>query len=219
MDVQIPATVAEAPLPVSYEDAKAALAKCAATDEVAEWEAKAVALATYARMMQDKTLLNTALRIRGRAVKRFGELYEKLVPAKPGPKPDGVVPFPVGQGTKQSEKGVATDKQVAMASNVAAIPAAEFEALIESPNPPSKTALSQIGAAAKQAAKPAPDPQTWLKGRTPEQFNTAMTFTAAVERFAKDLAAWDPNSIKLDDGQAKRVEIALERIDTFFGEW
>src|SRR5262245_7890839 len=67
-------------LPEAYESAKRALAECERIDECQEWADKMSALASYARQAEDETLLRTAMRIRGRALRRAGELL-KIVSA------------------------------------------------------------------------------------------------------------------------------------------
>ena len=70
--------MASARLPQSYEAAKRALAACERLDECKTWADKMAALASYARQVEDDTLLKTAIRIHGRALRRVGELLEEF---------------------------------------------------------------------------------------------------------------------------------------------
>ena len=49
-------SVKNAPLPVKYEHARAALAECQSVDECQTWAKKAEALASYARQADDDSL-------------------------------------------------------------------------------------------------------------------------------------------------------------------
>jgi hypothetical protein len=71
-------TISGAKLPASYEDARKALAKCEAVDECKDWADKAAALASYGRQVKDETLVQTADRIRARAMRRAGELLKEV---------------------------------------------------------------------------------------------------------------------------------------------
>ena len=74
--------IAKAPLPVVYTAAQQALAECYAIDECKAWADKAAALESYARQSDDETLLNLAKRIKGRAIRRCGELLRDVEGAK-----------------------------------------------------------------------------------------------------------------------------------------
>jgi hypothetical protein len=76
-DVTALSTV-NAQLPQSYERAKEALSTCSSIDECKDWSDKAMALASYARQADDKTLENYAIRIRSRAIRRAGELLKQF---------------------------------------------------------------------------------------------------------------------------------------------
>lgn len=71
-----PADWQRARLPDLYLAAKTALSNCNRVDEVLEWKRRAEAFAAYYRMAQDQSLRNLAVRIRLRAIRRCGELYE-----------------------------------------------------------------------------------------------------------------------------------------------
>ena len=71
-------------LPDIYVNAKSALSECARIDECKDWADKAAALASYARMANDDSLLKHARRIQARAVRRMGELLKQVDPGKGG---------------------------------------------------------------------------------------------------------------------------------------
>jgi hypothetical protein len=68
----------KAKLPGNYTAAKQAVAQCVRVDECKRWADKAVALAAYARQSRDKKLLNDAQRIQNRALRRGGELLQRV---------------------------------------------------------------------------------------------------------------------------------------------
>ena len=85
MKANLPAipNAANAPLPEKYQEARQALAECSEIDECKDWASKARALASYARQMDDDTLLNFAKRIQARAMRRAGKLIKEF---QTGPK-------------------------------------------------------------------------------------------------------------------------------------
>lgn len=134
--------ISAARLPAAYEHAKAALAACCSVDECKDWSDKAEALASYARQSEDDTLFRHAMRIRGRAIRRCGELLKTF--QNQGKRTDllhsGVVS---SQREAAAQAGMSTHQE-ADAVRVANIPLEDFEAAIESDNPPT---LSQLAAA------------------------------------------------------------------------
>ena len=74
--------VDNARLPVSYQNATAALQQCCLVDECWEWQSRAEALSSYARQTKDLQLLAMAPRIRLRAFRRCGELLKEIAPAQ-----------------------------------------------------------------------------------------------------------------------------------------
>jgi hypothetical protein len=60
---KLPAVRSEAPLPITYTEARAALERCERVDECAEWADRAGALASYARQARDRELEAMAKRI------------------------------------------------------------------------------------------------------------------------------------------------------------
>jgi hypothetical protein len=177
--------VKTAKLPVSYETAKAALANCARIDECAEWASKAEAIASYARQAEDETLLNTATRIKARAIQRCGQLLKAIAPAKGANQNirGGAPPNVVTRASAAREAGLSKDQQK-QAQRVASIPKDTFEKLVESPKPPTVTALAGLG------KKPAPPPKAaastaHLKGRDPKEFAASTQVQGSLRLFAE----------------------------------
>lgn len=199
--------VADAPLPKVYEGARTALAECNRIDECQSWADKAAALASYARQANDDSLLTLAQRIQGRAVRRAGELLKQVKPARGANQniQDGAVPKVMTRELAALEAGM-SERQRKTALRVAAVPADEFEAAIESPNPPTITEIAEAGRK-KQ-------PITPLGGRSASQFNQALHFVALVRRYADALSAQGLAVVDcLDDGERAEVRRHIARID------
>lgn len=130
-------------LPIIYEQARNALAKCANIDECKDWADKASALASYAKQADDVTLENNAKRIKARAVDRMGELMAEI-PEQPGKRTD-LEPGRYASTRSEvcREAGISKDQQ-ATAMRVHAVPRDEFEARVESNNPPTITELASL---------------------------------------------------------------------------
>jgi hypothetical protein len=75
---QVAKADAGARLPAVYEQAVIALTECASIDECKDWADKAAAIASYSKQAGDQRLLNFAMRIKGRAVQRAGELMKEF---------------------------------------------------------------------------------------------------------------------------------------------
>jgi len=162
-------TKTEGKLPEMYSAAKTALAKCARIDECKLWADKMEALASYARQQEDEDLLNYANRIKARAYRRAGEVFESIPVAK-GRRPpnDGIGGDASPNFTRKEaakEAGMSPD-QAKTAIRVNRVPADEFEEAVESDDPPTVTALAQRG----KATKPKED---ILRGRDPADFKQA----------------------------------------------
>jgi hypothetical protein len=207
--MNLPANISAARMPQTYENARVALAECQQVDECKDWADKAAALASYARQADDDQLERMAARIRARAIRRAGELLKQIEPA-PNQHVAGV-----GAHTSRSdaarEAGMSKHQQV-QATRIAAIPEHDFDDQVESPTPPTLTQLAQQGI---QRRDPPPQPETWLQGRDPKQFNKALHFTALVTEYAADLARSGAVEIipHLDDGQRMKLRTALRQID------
>jgi hypothetical protein len=152
-------------LPVNYKQACDAVQKCERIDECKDWADKSAALAAYAKQADDDTLYTAAMRIKGRAIRRAGELLKEIDtpkgrPEKPG---DGSRLLRTREQIEQSS-GLSPDQQK-QALRVAAIPARTFEKLIEADRPPTITELARHG------TKPS---TTHLAGRDPKEFNASI---------------------------------------------
>jgi len=187
--------VSNARLPVSYERAREALAKCSRVDECAEWAAKAEAIASYARQADDDTLMNTAQRIKARAIRRCGELL-KEIPAAKGqrsdlqprggapPKSNGhangarqpSLPIPMSPRTEVARAAGLSADQQKQAMRVAALPAKTFEAAVEALKPATVTELAERGKRPSTAH---------LKGRDPKEYAASTRAQGALREFVE----------------------------------
>ena len=134
--------VRNAPLPKRYEAAKGALAACQRVDECKDWADKAVALASYARQADDDTLHKTAIRIQARAIRRCGQLLESANKGVGPPKKNRGGAPPITQRRAAAQAGMSKDQEKT-ARRLAKMPEDEFEAAVESDNPPTVTTLSR----------------------------------------------------------------------------
>jgi hypothetical protein len=98
-----------------------------------------------------QAVLEKADRIQGRAIQRCGELIEQIPPAKPGPKLDRGTPTELEPDRAAPtrfdaarEAGLSRDQAVT-AIRVARVPKPEFEATVESDNPPTVTQQLALG--------------------------------------------------------------------------
>ncbi len=164
-------------LPRTYEAAKVALSNCARIDECKDWSDKAAALASYARQAEDDNLERMATRIRGRAIRRAGELLGQVTPATGAHLKSGGAPT-LSRKQAATDAGMSRD-QMHTALRVAKVPADEFERQVESENPPTISALADQGT--KKKTRPILD----LNGRDPSEFNRAMHFVGDVKQATK----------------------------------
>ncbi len=148
VDTQLPAQFASlaktAPLPQNYVEAKRAIAECERLDECADWADKAAAIASYARQADDLELEICARRIRLRAFRRCGELL-KTFDARGGDrgKPVSALDFARHSRAVVARDAGLSEHKARAAVNIANIPAADFEAAVESNRPPGTTLLAQ----------------------------------------------------------------------------
>jgi hypothetical protein len=123
-DMSLP-TIETARLPATYENAKKSLAECVQVDECQTWADKAAALASYARQAGDDSMRKLAERIQARAIRREGELFRQIAPAKGGRPPEtrGPASPSLSRIGAAREAGISPD-QMKTAIRVANIPAA-----------------------------------------------------------------------------------------------
>ncbi len=137
-------TVANAPLPATYEAAKKALAACASIDECQDWANKAEAMASYAKQAKDEALRKMCDRIQGRAKRRLGDLL-KLYDARGNySEKEGALLFTPSRTEAASAAGV-SEHQRKQAIRISNISETEFEAAIESDEPTTVTKLAEMG--------------------------------------------------------------------------
>ena len=141
--------IANAKLPRGYENALIALSVCADLDECKDWADRMLALASYARQSEDATLQRLAEKIRARAIRRCGELLREIKTTPGRPRKGGDAPT---KSSAARDAGLSRDQKV-QALRVAAVDEDEFERLVESDNPPTVTALADLG---RMRRSPAP---------------------------------------------------------------
>jgi hypothetical protein len=150
-------SIEAAELPVNYARATEALATCERIDECKDWADKMAALASYAKQADDDTLHKLATRISARAIRRCGELLKTF--QSPGGRPSktsGDAPTSFTQRQAADAAGLSKDQEV-QAVRVANVPTAEFEAAVESDDPPTVTRLAELGTKTKPAAEKFPE--------------------------------------------------------------
>lgn len=175
--------IKDAKLPRSYERARQALAKCEEIDECKGWADRYAAMASYAKQADDKTLERMALKIRGRAVRRCGELLEEIEPREVGrPAKNKEGAQPISRAEAAAGAGL-SPHQAKQALRVAAIPEEDFEAVIESEDPPTVEKLAKAGGEYRKAAAP-PRPQSTahLRGATADEYSFGTQIFGALSR-------------------------------------
>lgn len=209
-----------AKLPPNYERAMVALERCVAVDECKEWADKAAALASYARQADEDDLYKNAMRIKGRAIRRMGELAKALESAQ-GKRSD--LELRAGKSPKLSERDAVTKaagltpKQVKTAMQVASIPKREFERLIEADAPPTVTELAKLG------TKPVQRSASHLNGRDAAEFSDAIKVRGRLRDLATICESVAPTSAVRGSadydhpkmrGWSKTIGAWLERLDS-----
>lgn len=196
-------TVANAPLPLAYESAKAMLIECVRIDECQGWADKAQALASYARQAKEDELRKMADRIQARAVQRAGELLKELDGR--GDHRRTVGTHGSSQRDAAAEAGMSEHQQL-QAVRVANVPEIVFVAAVESDDPPTVTQLAEQG----KKTRPLID----LQGRDPEDFKLVTNVWGELGRMAEMAASIDVDRVPLgvlpDDDVQKQM---IERID------
>lgn len=139
-------SIADAKIPQTYAAAKAALSECSRVDECQTWANKAEALASYAKQAHDDVLRRMAERIHARAIRRCGELLGAIEPAKNQHDAENRASrgAPTSRNDAAKAAGMSRD-QKHTALRVANVPEPEFEEAVESPEPPTVTALAERG--------------------------------------------------------------------------
>ena len=197
-------SIANAKLPVLYEEAHAALAKCQKVDECRDWANKAEALASYAKQAKNHELRKMAERIQARAIRRCGALLREIEDGQ-GARSDLLG---AGADPKLSRAQAARDAgmsrhQKRTALRVANVPEDEFEALVESDDPPTVTALSEKGTR----------PITDLEGRDPDEYLQTTYALGMLRHCAEFAEEHDPAAIARGALPSEHVKMAA-LIDT-----
>jgi hypothetical protein len=117
-------------------------------DGCAEWDNKAVAIASYARQADDLELENFARRIRLRATRRMGELL-KQYDARGGDHSKDREVLKFDDPARRSRAAVAAQANISrhktnMAVSIANIPEDDFQKVVESNHPPGANLLAQL---------------------------------------------------------------------------
>jgi hypothetical protein len=183
--------VSDARLPATYEQAKTALAQCSRIDECQEWANKAEALASYARQADDDSLRKMADRIQARAIRRCGELLKQFDGrGRPEENKEGTRPD-YSQAHAARDAGLSAHQQKT-AVRVANVPAEQFEAAVESGEPPTVTALAEMGKQSRVAPSSEPPAATASPITAPAGFKQATHLIGVVRDFAAFCQQNDP---------------------------
>jgi len=135
-------------MPLNYEAAKNAIAKCARIDECKQWEDQAVALTAYAKQIKDKDLEQAVRRIKVRAKVRMGELLTKMEARHGGWQlPNGQMTNKRGLSPRY-RAGLEADigrRGINEAVSMARVPVSERERRIETTPPITTRQLADLG--------------------------------------------------------------------------
>ena len=188
LDRDVLPSVATAPLPATYEAAKRALEQCVQLDECKMWANKAEALASYARQANDDALLKMSMRVQARAIDQCGKLLKEIPTGAGGARRSEDVKNGGGGNFESPRVRAARDagiseRQQATAIQVHKVPRDQFEQLVESDNPPTVTALAELGTKHR-------DPG-YLKGREPDDFAAATPFISLPKEFLEEASSFD----------------------------
>jgi hypothetical protein len=149
------------PLPQLYQKARNALAECQSIDECKDWSDKAAALASYAKQAEDGELERMAVRIRSRAIRRMGELLKQFDGRNgqnlPDAKSTATDTFSLSQKQIAQQAGL-SKRQKDTAVRVASIPQTDFDAEVESENPPTISTLAKLGIQSRPVKQGADEP-------------------------------------------------------------
>jgi len=202
--------VRNAKLPAVYVEAQKALAACQKIDECKAWADKAAAIASYAKQAQDQTLMDTATRIKARAIRRCGEILKEMKKSQGErtDRPKGGAP-PRSRRARAQAAGLSRDQE-RDALRVASIPQKDFERAVESNSPPTLTALSEAGK--REAAN-----REYLTSPKPPGFKHATALLGTLRDFTEFCNKADAALVAeaLSKREAKRVLRDMETITTW----
>ena len=182
-------------LPATYEQARAALQKCARVDECKEWADKARAVATYAKMADDESLFRLATKIKARAIRRMGVLINEIKPARGGQRGNAAMGprVPIGKTREIIAKAAGlSPAQRKQAQRISNLSEKEFEKAMDAPSGPATLkALANRG----KKSKPRKPPSTaHLQGRDPAEYNAAIHLFGAMDRFIDQIGKVTPKA-------------------------
>lgn len=181
-------SIRNATLPEKYEAAKAALKECERIDECKNWQDMAAAMASYAKQSADKTMENTAMRIRARAIQRCGELLREFEKVQGKHSKRGQRPRLESPRQKAAKDAGLKPQQAKDALRIANIPKASFEEQVESDNPPSIKDLAKQGTAKRHLT---PREAFERTGMTQKVFQAGMHLRGDVRQFASSIQKYN----------------------------
>lgn len=151
-------------LPTNYVAARQALAACTRVDECKRWADKALALASYAKQINDPSLEAMAQRIRNRAVERGGELLEQVKPARGGDRGNAATGGrpPFASRKAAAEAAGLSQHQAKEMLRVAKVPKDQFEEMTERAKPATIEELAEIGKRKTERIRPEPHRAEWI---------------------------------------------------------
>jgi hypothetical protein len=119
-----------------------------------------MALASYAKQMDDPSLFSMAQKIRDRAVQRGGKLLLQVKSAK-GARTDLGGAHPTSRKTVAKNAGLSPDQAKQMI-RVASVPHEKFEAMVERAKPATVEQLAEAGTKKSERVKPEPFRSEWI---------------------------------------------------------
>lgn len=143
------------------------------------------ALRSYARQTDDDTLLNLAKRIKGRAIRRYGQLLREIEPAKNQYDANARAGSGLSTRIQAGTEAGLSERQVKTGLRVAAIPDDQFEAQIDSDTPPTITELAEQGTQKKVVST------EHLEGLDPDDFHQGTMLLGLVDGVLRDYANLD----------------------------
>lgn len=173
--------IQNAKLPAVYSRAREALAKCERLDECQQWADRAAALASYARQIKDRSLVNMALRIHARAYERAANLMKQVPKSKGGRPKTGKAALTSSRKAAADGAGL-TKHQRRVVQRIGNIPKDEFDQRVESDDPPTITELAESGTDHRLVD---------LEGRSPDDYALSTQVQGRVESFAAYISKTD----------------------------
>jgi hypothetical protein len=191
--------VDHANLPATYDAAVKAIEACYTVEEAKSWADKSAALAYYASQVDDHPLRRVALRAEARAVRRLDELLRQYPELHGGDRKSGssCEPHNLISRRQAAHQAGMSDHQYRNTQAVGAIPRQEFEAAVESGDPPTVGQLAARADSSRECLNLKPPV-------APPDTNSA---ARALREFAAFCATHDPLSLARD----ARIDTAAVR--------